>query len=106
MKSDRIIPQISVEELLLGITLLPTLLHRIEELSRQVAELNLQSAHRNENVKASDWMRLSEAADMLNLSSRTVRRYIARNLLSRSAASRHILIPAEDVKKLRDKVIL
>ena len=87
--------------------LLQSLVLQVQELTKQVATMEAKLSQRDDDSsRTRNWLRLSEAAELLNVSPKTVRRYLDRKLLRKSAASRHILIPAEDVEKLREKVIV
>lgn len=90
-----------------GMALVPELVEMVRLQNRQIAALGEElAALRESRQKASKWLKLREAAEVLNTSPKTVRRYIDRGLLKRNSASRHILIPAEDVEGLRKKVVV
>lgn len=98
-----------LEQMLKGFTLLPSVVDLLQEQGRQIAALRADVAAlrgKRERETEKKWLRLREAADVLNTSTKTVRRYIERGFLRRSAASRHILIPSEDVAGLRNRVVL
>ena len=84
--------------------MLPALVEEVASLRGEVAELRkLADAPK---AKEKKWLKLKEVADILNISTKTVRRFIERGFLHRIVASRHILIPAKDVEKLIDKLTL
>ena len=85
-------------------SVLAKVVNELASLRGEVAELRRLAV--TPKVKEKKWLKLKEAADVLNTSQKTVRRYIEKGFLHRSAVSRHILIPAEDVENLIDKVLL
>jgi excisionase family DNA binding protein len=87
--------------LIKGLSALPAVVERIDTLESEVASLRKTVAQSKAPKK---WLTLKEAAELLSLSQKTVRGYIDRGLLRRNEASRHILIPAEDVEAFDKKV--
>jgi excisionase family DNA binding protein len=81
----------------------PVLLDALEAIRKEIAALRGLLEVRQ--PKAKKWLTLKEAAEVLNVSEKTARRYITRGLLRRNAATRNIRIPAEDVEKIEGKVV-
>lgn len=91
----------SLEE---SIAAIPIILETVRALDRKVdALMKLVEARK---PKPQKWLSLKEAADILNVSPRTARRYIERGFLRRSAGSRHIRVPAVDVENFAGKVVV
>jgi len=84
----------------------PLLLRRIEQLEGEITLLKKQMGNSIGIPKGRKWVSLKEAAQILNLSEKSVRRYIERGFLRKSGASRHIKIPLEDIEKLEGKIVL
>ena len=100
-----------IEQMLKGFASIAGIRDLIEGLAAQITALRseiaeLQSSALPLKAKPPEWLKLHEAAAQLNTSPKTVRRYIERGLLRKNAASRHILIPAEDVAGLQKRVTL
>ena len=67
----------------------------IRDLKSKLLESKNQAV-RKLQIKA--WYSIKEIAEHLNVSERTVRRYLERGLLKRSLASGKVLIPSESLK--------
>lgn len=96
---------IELSALLAGLAKLPEYEKRIDFLERELGEVKragVSTAKKNQKK----WLSLRETAEALNVSQKTARRYVERRLLRRNAASRHILIPAEDVERFAAKTAL
>ena len=104
-------PENGIEQMLKGFASLAGIRDMIEGLTAQVTALRsevaeLRGSGATSKANSPEWLRLDEAAERLNMSPKSVRRYIDRGLLRKNAVSRYILIPAEDVAELRRKVVL
>lgn len=87
------------------------LLSTLSEYRAKVDRLEIEMAAMRKafaasNVPKKAWLRVDEVAEILNVSETTVRRYVSRGLLRRNAASRHLLVLAEDVDNFGSKVLL
>lgn len=111
MEGSAATPENGIEQMLKGFASIAGLRALIEGLSDQVTALRsevaeLRGSGMTSKVKPPEWLKLREAAEQLNMSPKSVRRYIDRGLLRKNAASRHILILVEDVAGLRKKVVI
>jgi len=77
---------------------------KVDRLEIEVAAM--RKALAASKVVEKKWLRVDEVAEKLNVSKSTVRRYVSRGLLRRNAASRHLLVLAEDVDNFGSKVLL
>ena len=90
-------------EMLINIPQLSELLERMEALELQNRKL-LQLLQ-EDKPSQKEWYSIKEAAIFLGVSTATVRRLIARNLLKRSLATRHIKIPADSLREYREATV-
>lgn len=93
--------KLTVAECLAALLCVPSLVAEIAELRKQVAVL----AAPKMVEKPVQWVRLKDAAERLNVSVETARRFVSRGLLRRNKACRHILILASDLEKFSSKVV-
>jgi len=94
-------PDQTLLSLIKGLSALPAVVERVDTLEAELASLRKTLA---ESKAPKKWLTLKQAAELLSLSQKTVRSYIDRGFLRKNEASRHILIPAEDVESFAKKV--
>lgn len=95
---------IELAALLAGLAKLPEYEKRIAVLESRLATLEGNAKETPIIPKGRKWASLKEAAQVLGVSSKTVRRYVERGLLRRNASLRHIQILAEDLDAMAGKV--
>jgi hypothetical protein len=86
------------------IELVPQLLAKIETLEKSLARIEERVSVKPERHKR--YYNIKEAAIELNMSVTSVRRLIERNLLSKSAGTRKIQIPAEEIENYRSRTVV
>lgn len=91
-------------DLVKWIELVPELFAKIETLEKSLARIEECVSVKPERRKR--YYNIKEAALELNMSVTSVRRLIERNLLSKSAGTRKIQIPAEEIENYRSKTVV
>jgi len=86
------------------IALFPQLLSRMETLEKSLARIEERVSVQPERRKR--YFNIKEAASELNMSVTSVRRLIDRNLLNKSAGTRKIQIPAEEIENYRSRTVV
>ena len=86
------------------IALVPQLLARMETIEKSLSRIEERVSVKSERPKR--YFNIKEAARELNMSVTSVRRLIQRNLLSKSAGTRKIQIPAEEIESYRSRTVV
>ena len=86
------------------IALVPQLLARMEALEKIIARIEDRLTIKPERAKR--YFNIKEAARELNVSVTSVRRLINRGLLNKSAGTRKIQIPAEEIESYRPRTVV
>jgi len=86
------------------IVLVPQLLARMETLEKSLTRIEERVSVKPERPKR--YFNIKEAARELNMSVTSVRRLINRHLLNKSAGTRKIQIPAEEIESYRSRTVV
>ena len=86
------------------IALVPKLLARMETLELGLAKIEERISMKAERPKR--YFNIKEAARELNISVTSVRRLIDRGLLNKSAGTRKIQIPLEEIESYRSRTVV
>ena len=86
------------------IALVPQLLARMETLENIIARIENRLTIKPERAKR--YFNVKEAAGELNMSVTSVRRLIDRGLLNKSAGTRKIQIPLEEIENYRSRTVV
>jgi AraC-like DNA-binding protein len=86
------------------IALVPQLLARMDTLEQYLARIEERICAKPDRPKR--YFNIKETARELNMSVTSVRRLIERNLLNKSAGTRKIQIPAEEIESYRSRTVV
>lgn len=99
IESDGLIP---LRELLMGIAAFPSLQAKVAQLEAEVKAMKARAGQVREEHKK--WFKLSEAAERLRCSPKTISRWIKAGRLRRNMEHRRVLIPIEDIENFGGRV--
>ena len=91
-----------LRELFMRISTLSTMQAKIDELEADVKAMKTRAGQGGEGHKK--WFKLSEAAERLRCSQKTITRWIKAGRLRRNMEHRRVLIPIEDIEGFSGRV--
>ena len=91
-----------LRELLMGIAAFSTMQAKVAELEANVKAMKTRAGQGGEGHKK--WFNLSEAAERLRCSPKTITRWIKAGRLRRNMGHRRVLIPIEDIEGFSERV--
>lgn len=96
------IGSLSLHELITGLAVLPTLRTKVAELEAEMRAMRVTNGQGGDGRKK--WLNLSESAERLGCSQKTITRWIKAGALRRNNRHRRVLIPIEDIENFSGRV--